>query len=398
MNRRNVPTTAVTSTTTTTTTRRHSASIDVIGKGRIALGVIILLLTISTIIQWNRLDVSSSSSSNNDIMEKIDSAIMKTTTTTTMVNQRQKQQQQPQQQQRSTTTTSNRRTIIDVISIASQDRKEYVETQSELFQKHATVRHFWNVTEVDDGVQWMNCSTTMTERSVKRYIQQCRKRHNTQFLIQYRYFVPGWVLRKPNPIGWVCAQVRPGSAIAALGKKYTSSMVELPDFALLIDDDTIFHMDILEKHLQKYNDDDTTTTTSTAKIWAGCLTTLSRAHFTRYAYFGGAGLVWSKGSLNRLIQRIHCHSTTNPATTTTSQDLSLFVEQVCQRIDQNLIMEKDVFVEGMYMYEFIDRVYHTNPNCFFSDWLLSYFINYYYLSDAVELNEQESTTSIWHHN
>jgi hypothetical protein len=334
-------------------------------------------------------------------MEKIDSTITKKTT----VNEQQTQQQQGYlpPSSSSTATTNDRRMIIDVMSIASQDRKEYVETQSQVFQNHATVRHFWNVTEADDGPEWMNCSTTMNEGSVKRYVQQCRKRHNTEFLIQYRYFVPGWVLRKPNPVGWVCAQVRPGSAVAALGKKYSTTPTELlPDFALLVDDDTIFHMDILVNHLQRY----IVGATPVTRIWAGCLTTLSRAHFTRYAYFGGAGLVWSKGSLNRLIQRVHCHSPNNlqqQQSQENGQDedpsSSLFVQQVCQRIDQNLITEKDLFVEGMYVYEFIDKVFHHNPNCFFSDWLLSYFINYYYLSDPVLLvnnDDQESNTSIWH--
>jgi hypothetical protein len=286
----------------------------------------------------------------------------------------------PQSQQK------QHRPVIDVMSIASDQRPHYWQAQQQTWASHPSVRNFWAVTEQDDGPEWRNCSQNMTVEDVTNYIVTCRNLHNTPFLRQYRFFPRGFILRKSNPAGWLCAQIRPGTALAKLGEYYVQqSNDNLPDFALLVDDDTMFQMNLLEDHLHR------TTTTKAPVVWAGCLNVspLGVDEIDRFSPFGGAGTVWSKEALRRLLQPIHCHPTNDNSVNKSTT--SLFVQQVCNRIQENLILESNLFEEGMRMFEFIQKVYLKSPNCFHSDWLLGHFIHYYYLSEPTT----ESMDSAW---
>ena len=279
---------------------------------------------------------------------------------------------------RDTTTPS---IVIDIMSIASKDRQDYLSAQRETFGQHSSVRNFYNVTEIDD-LAWPNCSTSMTKDDAIQYIQTCRSKHSTStFLQQYKFFPQRWILRKPNPIGWLCAQVRPGSALGKLGRIYSENNLDtqeqlLPDYLWLIDDDTLLRMDLFVEEMRHVDP-------SIPMVWAGCLTVLDHppnknARYKRYSPFGGAGTVWSKGALMRLMERIDCNTT---HTEDDDSSTSIFVKQICNRIQDNLILERDLFVNGMTVFEFIQKVFHTYPNCFHSDWLLGHFIDYYYLSE-----------------
>jgi hypothetical protein len=78
--------------------------------------------------------------------------------------------------------------------------------------------------------------------------------------------------------------------------------------------------------------------------------------------------------------------------------MTLFTRRVCDRIRQNLIFEKELFRDGMALYEFIERVFHHHPNCFHSDWLVGHFIEYYFLSELirtpVSAEEEDPTTTV----
>jgi hypothetical protein len=287
-----------------------------------------------------------------------------------------------------------RRLVIDVMSIASKERPEYSATQAETWASHSTVRHFWTVTEDDDANHPIggNCSATLnTSAKIQQYVTACREKHSSGFLEQYRFFPARWVLRKSNPAGWLCAQIRVGTALAKLARKYllaaastlppTSIRDQLPDFALLVDDDTMFQMNLLEEHMQDFS-------TADPLIWAGCLNILPRGkEIDRFSPFGGAGTVWSKSALERLLQPIYCHPDNEDEDNNNNKSTSPpFVLNVCERIQENLILERELFEEGMYMFEFIERVYYQNPNCFHSDWLLGHFIHYYYLSEPIMPN------------
>jgi hypothetical protein len=173
----------------------------------------------------------------------------------------------------------------------------------------------------------------------------------------------------------LCAQVRPGSGIGKIGRMYMSRGVNdsLPSYLFLIDDDTMVHVDMFLRRIVDMRD------SNIPMVYAGCLTILQHLPYYRYSPYGGAGTFWSKGSIERLLQPIHCQNSSSKENL--RPDLLLFVQNVCARIQENLILEQPLFEEGMRMFEFIETVFHHHPNCFHSDWLVGHFVQYYYLSD-----------------
>jgi hypothetical protein len=66
------------------------------------------------------------------------------------------------------------------------------------------------------------------------------------------------------------------------------------------------------------------------------------------------------------------------------KELRHFQSQVCQRVQQNLLNERDRFVEGMTLSDLSYELSKSAPDfCLNSDWLYAYLINYYYLSDPI---------------
>jgi hypothetical protein len=99
--------------------------------------------------------------------------------------------------------------------------------------------------------------------------------------------------------------------------------------------------------------------------------------------WGGYGVFFSRGSLERLLQPIDCESTE------TLNDA--FVLAVCGRLEQNQIGELDAFSNGMsladlmhnytYRHAYMDVKKWTDVGfCLHSDHIWTYFANYYFLS------------------
>lgn len=267
---------------------------------------------------------------------------------------------------------------IDVVSIGSMDRPSYLKAQAETWAQHSSIRMFVNVTEQDDFDP--NCSKNKTLEQVTQHVQQCRSLHSTtNFLLQYKFFPPRFVLRKANPPGWLCAQTRPGSGLAKIGRMYRNSNIPLPDFLFLIDDDTMVNVG---KYIQAINKQ--SIPSDSAIVYAGCLTIERKRPFFRFSPYGGAGTFWSKESIQRLLEPIHCNSTdASKGSPPKSESRQQFVDNVCARIQENLILEKNLFKEGMYMFEFVEQVFQHSPNCFHSDWLVGHFVHFYHLSDRI---------------
>jgi len=266
--------------------------------------------------------------------------------------------------------------VVDVLSIGSISRLNYLTGQRSSWASHPSIRWFLNATERDDTDPY--CFRNATHDDISTQIQHCRNLHSTPFLSQYKYFIPRWVLRKANPTGWWCAQVRPGSGMGKLGRFYREKLNigsndgktenTLPDFALVVDDDTMYQMELFQKAMNGVDP-------HPARVWAGCLTVLRATPPHRFSPFGGAGTIWSRGALERMLQPIWCNNTTKQPTT-------IFQQQVCARIEENLIHEQALWVDGMSVSDLMERVFNHYPNCFFSDWLLGHFVNYYYLSEV----------------
>ena len=114
-------------------------------------------------------------------------------------------------------------TIIDIVSIGSNTRFDYLQAQMDTFGSsslnHATVRHFVSVTEDDDPDQ--TCHANLTNEDSYNISNWCHEHNdkpkrpnlNQQPLTwqqRYsKYFISRKALQqKSNPMGWLCAQRR----------------------------------------------------------------------------------------------------------------------------------------------------------------------------------------------
>merc|ERR1719469_916106 len=86
-----------------------------------------------------------------------------------------------------------------------------------------------------------------------------------------RHFgIPG-LYSKKKPLGWLCAQRRPGFGLGKKGIQYRAQTVRygiqeaIPDYLFLIDDDTYINMELFSKHMQNIDP-------SEPLVYAGCLT------------------------------------------------------------------------------------------------------------------------------
>jgi hypothetical protein len=256
---------------------------------------------------------------------------------------------------------------IDVLSLGSQSRLDYLVAQQTTWASHSTIRHFFNVTEHDDRDP--NCAMSMDKQNVRKQVLQCRNDFQNGFLRQYKYMPATWVVRKSHPMGWLCAQSRPGTGMGKVGLWYRQNPQEpLPDFLLLVDDDTMIHIPMLLYFMKGIDP-------TIPRVWAGCLTHLNSKP-NRFSPFGGAGTIWSQGAVERTIRPIHCNQTQILENTTQFP----FESHICSRLKENVIMENSLWSDGMSISDLMYAMFNKRPNCFISDHLLGHFVNYYFLS------------------
>jgi len=146
-------------------------------------------------------------------------------------------------QQVSIGATTNRQLVVDFLSIGSQRRLDYLNTQQQLCMSHPMVRHVFNATEVDDVDPF--CDTTLTTNELTEIIHFCRSRNTTSKLLSSwrRYFAPQSILQhKANPIGWLCAQARPVMGLYHALQHYQVNGMCYPDYLVIQDDDTFWNL------------------------------------------------------------------------------------------------------------------------------------------------------------
>jgi len=166
--------------------------------------------------------------------------------------------------------------------------------------------------------------------------------------------------------GWICAQRRPGFGIGKRGQAYKNSE-ELPDYLILIDDDTYINLDLFVSRME-------TKDPSIPITYAGHIFKLDED----YSFpWGGFGVIFSRGSLIKLIQPLHC-----------VDDISYrysneFETLACERLNQNTFGEKALFKEGMSISDLAYAISARPYFCMHSDHLVGYFINHYLLSETV---------------
>ena len=220
---------------------------------------------------------------------------------------------------------------VDILSVASVKQLDLLRAQQQMYRSHVSVRNFFNATEEDDADP--NCHEDITWDHVKNVSNFCRsnerKSAGTSLSdFQRRYYArKRWLAEKKNPTGWLCAQVRPFSGLMKVYRHYKTTEQPLPDYFLLIDDDTYYNMDMFQKNfeMRKYG----------KVVYAGCLMQLPV--FT--APWGGFGLILSKEVLESLFRGIQCPPRGQ-------EDVA-----ICDKLKENAAGELQYFTNGMNLVE-----------------------------------------------
>lgn len=260
--------------------------------------------------------------------------------------------------------------VVDILSIGSETRQQHLLAQQGTMGSHLSVRHFFNVTEVDDVEP--RCHQEVSPEEVMEVSAHCKtvntNKNYLKLFLRRSFANQKWLQKKVNPVGWMCAQKRPATGLYKTLKRYRDTLETLPDFLIVIDDDTFINMEGFARHMKPQRDRQI--------VVAGCKCR-EPLHIINFTFpFGGYGLFYSKSSLEYLMQPIHCPN-----------DVS-----VCARLEENLVDENDIFENGMSLidlmmmylerHKFSERKsWGDSGYCFHSDWYLAYFTNFYNVSE-----------------
>ena len=259
-------------------------------------------------------------------------------------------------------------TIIDVISIGSNTRLDYLWAQETTWGSHNSIRHFIPVTEDDDPVSSTTsrssrspvpaaddgekdnsnknnnnkCHTLLSPEDVYSISDWCHNEYTVQKKKQTaastkeeedaayehgrdipqllsssyrkRYFATRkYLSKKSNPVGWLCAQRRFVYGLMKYKNKLEDSnddAVLLPDYLLLVDDDTYYNIDLLLDELRSQQQQQRSTAVRASappNVYVGCLMIANKKRTIQFGY-GGFGTILNKASLKRLmIDKLQCN-------------------------------------------------------------------------------------------
>ena len=238
------------------------------------------------------------------------------------------------------------------------------------------MRHFYPITELNDADK--SCVTDLTFDQYQKIVSACRWVKGQSETL--RTFRSELFRSMNNSTEWLCAQKRAIDGLHLAMENYKIQKSSIPDYLILIDDDTYLNMDALVKTFQEsYSPNDN-------HLVAGCTYLgIKNSHFVYPV--DGLGNFFTRATIERIIQPVHCHSNN------TGQRMDPFVKWACWRLDQNLIGEKQFFIEGMsigdLMFAFASGLSFTGVDewdgtdtgyCFHSEHALAYFLNYYHIS------------------
>ncbi len=343
---------------------------------------------------------------------------------------------------------------IDILSTGSTTRLNYLHSQVKSWASHVGVRNFWGVTERNDVHP--NCTQDLISKAedfvnrplqiTNEHFKWCKRTManpttDSNLMSLFRTFY-GAGTRRKGP-GWLCAQVRFGQALGKVGAEYRRRIQKrlneiyrnendegeeeqsqspririrnfndllryhgefLPDYLLLVDDDTYVNLDLFQKlvknataHAETGSNDYVSGLhhdVNKPLVYAGCLGELKTSAANFSAYTGGYGVILSRGTVARMIQPIFCeewkkreyeheHNSTARTRSTQSQlsDVEHLNMRVCERIEENMLGEKERFVDGMTITDLSFELSKSPDDfCLNSDWLQSYLMGYYFLSD-----------------
>ena len=269
---------------------------------------------------------------------------------------------------------------VDILSVASISRPELLVAQKNTFASHKSVRNFFNATELDDYDP--TCYKDLTWEDVRKVSSFCRKRpyglsYEMRFL-RGQYGRVQWLQQKPNPVGWLCAIQRPYAGLRKAYMHYQKSRQEIPDYFIILDDDSYYNMEIFQRNHEKLNSSEPT-------VVAGCLVR-QPIHQINFTFpFGGFGAVFSKGSLGYLFHPIICPEIGNGTTPMIANHVNS--EGICSQLSRDVVGELQYFENGMSLldliYKYVNTEKYRDVNtwttgfCMHSDWVMGYFVNFY---------------------
>ena len=263
--------------------------------------------------------------------------------------------------------------IIDIVAVGSVVRNNYLEAQSQTFGSHPFVRDFYPISELNDTDT--SCALELTTQQRRQVVKFCTfGDKNTQTYETY-WFRTDLFGPTNDKTGWLCAQKRPIDGLHIALERYKSE-VSIPDYVMIIDDDTFLNIGALAKTFrQSYPPHE-------SHVVAGC--TYRRPGVVDFVFpVGGVGSFLTRGAIEKIMTPIHCHKG--------GLDQSAFIQWACWRLKQDPVGEKSFFTDGMsvgdLMYAYSSglpytRVHEWNRTgyCFHSDHTLGYFLNYYHVS------------------
>lgn len=261
-----------------------------------------------------------------------------------------------------------RSAVVDIVSIGTKTRLEYLDAQLESWANHSSVRHFFRITEDDDKNP--NCAENLRMMDMIYQVDMCLNEFKRSDLARYSMLNINFVKNQKNPLAWYCATARPGSGMGVAERFYKQNKTTLPDYMFVVDDDTVYRIDKILSGLRDVGP-------TNPSVWAGCLHFLQRNSQYRFSPHGGSGAIFNRGALQRLYHPIQCQSNT----TRIDPHFGAFTQESCNTIKKNATGELDLFQEGMTVNELMVAKYNKLPSCFFADVLMGYFVEHFHISD-----------------
>lgn len=133
---------------------------------------------------------------------------------------------------------------------------DYLTAQIETWASHRGVRHYWAFSELQD---FDGECTSMTEEARKESVKMCKAGEGVNDVKVKGFFGDYYGLSEGNRVrseeaGWLCAQRRVGRALGWLHYQYAVEKMEIPDYLMVVDDDTFVDLVDVMKFLEEEAD------------------------------------------------------------------------------------------------------------------------------------------------
>lgn len=265
--------------------------------------------------------------------------------------------------------------VVDVVSIGSISRLDFLMAQVESWASHRSMRHYWGFSELNDFDP--ECTSSAPAQEVAAYVESCRAFHSADgngFFASYYGKTEGGRDRAHSP-GWLCAQRRPGRAFGWLHSQYTGG-TEPPDYLLVVDDDSYVDVPHL-LHLLNWHREQRQ---QRATVLAGCLFQAGEDSPLPFDIsYGGFGTILDKKTITQLSTPIYCRNYVSD-------------QFVCDKINKNAVGEAPIFKDGMTLFHLFYLYSSIQNFCYHSDWMLAYVLEHYVHSDIDSGHYAESVS------